>query len=169
MAYSLTEDDIRKLLPGIKIFAYPELHDYDHIDEVFDRKGRALMLYLTENEHTGHWICMLKKGNEIEYFDPYGDYGPDEEAEWLPPSKLRELDQDEPRLSQLIKQSGYKVKKNPYAFQKDKMDINTCGRHCVTRLTLQNLPLDKYEKLVTATPLPPDKFVAYFTYDGLRK
>ncbi len=169
MAYSLSEDDIRKMLPGIHIFPYPELHEYDSIDEAFDSQGRALMLYLTEDNNTGHWICMMKKGNEVEYFDPYGDYGPDEEAEWLPKSKLRELDQDVPRLSQLLKKSGYKVKKNPYGFQEEKHNINTCGRHCVARLSLKNLPLDQYKKVVTSTKYSPDKFVAYYTWDLLRK
>jgi hypothetical protein len=169
MAYSLSEDDIRKMLPGLKIFPYPQFHDMDSINEAFDNQGRALFLYLTEDESTGHWVCMMKHGDTIEYFDPYGDYGPDEEAEWLPKSKLRELDQDVPRLTQLLKKSGYKVKKNPYKFQKVKHDNNTCGRHCVTRLYLRNLPLEKYKDVVTSTEYTPDKFVSYFTYDLLRK
>lgn len=169
MAYSLNEDDIRKILPGIKIFPYPELHEYDHIDEIFDSKGRALMLYLTEDENTGHWVCMMKRGKEIEYFDPYGNYGPDEEAEWLPKHKLEELGQDVPILSRMLKASGYKVIKNPYAFQKKESDINTCGRHCVTRLALMNLPIEKYKDVVSSTKYSPDKFVSYYTWDLLNK
>lgn len=169
MEHSLNEDEIRQILPGIKIFPYPELYDYDTIDEVFDSKGRALMLYLTENETTGHWVCMLKKGKEIEYFDPYGKFGPDGYAGWLSHHKLKELGQAQPRLSEMLKASPYTVTKNPYAFQKKEDDVNTCGRHCVTRLALSNLPLDKYKDLVTSTNYTPDKFVSYYTWDKLKK
>lgn len=169
MAYSLSNTDIQKLLPGIKIISYPELHNYDTIDEVLDKQGRCIILYLTENANTGHWIALLKRGNTIEFFDPYGGMWPDDQAEWLSPEKLRELDQEIPRLTQLLEHSNYKLTNNPYHLQQDKDDINTCGRHCVTRLSLKNLPIDKYKDVVTGTKLPADKYVAYYTYEQLKK
>ena len=58
--YSLSDDDFNKILePDTNIFTYPQLKNVRHIDEIFDRKGRAIMLYLTENTHSCHWISLI--------------------------------------------------------------------------------------------------------------
>jgi hypothetical protein len=68
--YSLSNDDINAILdPDTKIFSYPKFADMKHIDEAFDNLGRCVFLFLTESESSGHWVCMFKRGNVIEYFD----------------------------------------------------------------------------------------------------
>jgi len=168
--YALSDSDINKLLGGTNIFKYPELKDMASIDDAFDEMGRAMMLYLTTDDNTGHWVCMLKHGNTIEYFDPYGGYKPDDEREWLSPQQLQELGQDIPILTHMLK--GYKVISNPYKFQAESgrgKAINTCGRHCVTRLMLGHLPLKKYAELIKSSGINPDDFVTTFTYQMLKK
>jgi hypothetical protein len=70
-SYSLSETDIQKMIPTLKIIPYPDLLKAQRIDDVLDPKGRLMLLYLTENENTGHWVCLLKyrNSNIIEYFD----------------------------------------------------------------------------------------------------
>jgi hypothetical protein len=128
-----------------------------------------MMLYLTEDASTGHWVCMIKRGKEIEYFDPYGGYKPDSERRWLSPQKLEELGQDEPTLSRMIKAAGYKVVSNPYHFQREGIDINTCGRHCCSRLLFSHLPLKDYKAMITESRVPADKFVTLFISQLLHK
>jgi hypothetical protein len=166
--YPLTDTDIEKLLPGLKVISYPALNDMKHIDEAFDSEGRVLILYLTEDEHTGHWVCMLKKGRTIEYFDPYGKYRPDEERKWLSKHKLEELDQDYPTLTNLLKDSRYKVLINPYHFQKERNNISTCGRHCTTRLHFKTKTLPQYKRLIDESGMDPDDYVSAFTYRVLK-
>jgi len=170
-SYSLSESDIQKMIPTLKIIPYPDLLKAQHIDDVLDEKGRLMLLYLTENESTGHWVCLLKYRNSsiLEYFDPYGNYKPDGESEWLTPQKLKELGQASKRLTQLLDESSYEVKSNAFPFQKDKMNMNTCGRHCTTRLYFKHLKLPEYIKLVESTGLPADKFVSAFTYNLIGK
>ena len=169
--YALSDDDINKLLGGTKIFRYPELKNMNNINDAFDKFGRAMILYLTTDENTGHWICMLKKGNNIEYFDPYGGYKPDDERKWLTIQQLEELGQDEPILTHMLK--GYKVTSNPYKFQGETTErgkaINTCGRHCVTRLLLGHLSIKDYADLIKSSGVNPDNFVTMFTYQLLKK
>jgi len=166
--YPLSDSDILKLLPDLKIVSYPELNDMSTIEEAFDEEGRCLLLYLTENEHTGHWVCLLKKGTSIEYFDPYGKYRPDEEREWLSKDKLIQLEQYHPTLTELLKRSRYKVLVNPYHFQKDKSNIATCGRHCCCRLHHKNLTLPQYKKMIDDSGMNPDDFVSAWTYRVLK-
>ena len=170
--YALSDSDIQQLLGGTKLFTYPELHNVTNIDQVFDKLGRCIMLYLTEDKNTGHWVCMIKRGKTVEYFDPYGGYGPDDESKWLSPERLRQLGQDKPILSALLADSGYKVKVNPYKFQKGERgggNINTCGRHCVVRLLLSHLPLKQYAELIKGSGVAPDDFVTTFTASLLGK
>ena len=170
-SYSLSESDIQKMIPTLKIVPYTDLHNAQTIDDVLDEKGRLMLLYLTEDHNTGHWVCLLKyrNSNIIEYFDPYGNYKPDGESKWLSPKKLKELGQATKKLTQLLQESPYEVKSNAYPFQKDKLNINTCGRHCTTRLYFKHLRLPEYIKLVESTGLEPDKFVSAFTYNLIGK
>ena len=140
-------------------------------DLVLGEMGRLMLLYLTEDQNTGHWVCLLnyRGTNIIEYFDPYGGYKPDGESKWLSPKKLKEFGQASKKLTQLLNESQYEVKSNAYPFQKDKMNVNTCGRHCTTRLYFKHLKLPEYIKLVESTGLPADKFVSAFTYNLIGK
>jgi hypothetical protein len=168
-SYSLSDEDIQRVLGGVKLFKYPELHKMSSIEDAFDGKGHAMMLYLTEDESTGHWVCMIKRGDTIEYFDPYGGYKPDSERKWLTKEKQEELGQAEPTLSRMIKEGGYKVITNPYHFQREGIDINTCGRHCCSRLLLNHLPLPEYKKMITQSKVPADEFVTLFISQLLHK
>jgi hypothetical protein len=171
--YSLGEDDIHRMIPTLKIITYPQLFDYDNILDALDEKGRLMILYLTENQVTGHWVCLLKQhrgGKDyIEYFDPYGGYKPDEEKEWISKQKQREFGQDTNYLTELLRNSGMKVTYNRYPFQSERDNVNTCGRHCVARLYCKHLSLPQYTKMVQDSGYAPDDFVSTFTYAMMRK
>jgi hypothetical protein len=149
--------------------SYPQLLEHDNIDDVLDEKGRLMLLYLTEDESTGHWVCLLKRGNKIEYFDPYGNYKPDEEKEWLTKEKQEQFGEDTDHLTELLGSSGYKVVYSKAPFQEDKQDINTCGRHCATRLYFKHLSLPQYTQMVIDSGMSPDDFVSAFTFNMMRK
>jgi hypothetical protein len=166
-AYALSETDIKQIIPSLKVVSYPDLLNATHIDQVLDPKGRLMLLYLTVNRSTGHWVCLLKRRGTkcIEYFDPYGQYRPDGEAKWLSVAKQKEFGQYSKHLSKLLNESPYKVLSNAYKFQKDIQDMNTCGRHCVTRLYLKHLSLPQYIDLIEKSGISPDDFVSGFTYN----
>lgn len=167
--YPLGDSDIRKILGDeIKIISYPQLENYNNIDDIFDSQGRCILLFLTIDETTGHWLCMHKEGDSIHYFDPYGR-GVDKDKQWLSKNKLRELNQDKPLLMNLLRASGKKVFYNTYEFQEDRKGINTCGRHCTVRLLYKDLDLYKYYKLIKNSKKTPDEFVSEITFDIIKK
>lgn len=169
--YPISEEDAQKMIPSLQIMTYPDLLDKTTIDEVLDEKGRLLLLYLTRSRTNGHWVCLLKRRGTkvVEYFDPYGGYKPDGEGKWLTQSQLREFGQASKHLTYLLQNSPYKVLSNHFHFQKEADDMNTCGRHCLTRLYFKHLSLPKYIKLVKSTGLAPDDFVTGFTYNLIGK
>jgi hypothetical protein len=173
-AYALSNDDINTILePDTKIFSYPDFADMNHIDEAFDRLGRCVFLFLTKSPTSGHWVCMFRKDNTIEYFSSYGDK-PEAERKWLTEEQLEELGQDEPYLFNLLKNSGYKVFYNTHEYQSDREDINTCGRWCVARLITKDISNLQFYNLVKDQMkerglTKSDDWVALFTYEFLGK
>ena len=72
MKYALSEDDIRNMVGNIPIFRYPDLEKFATPDEMFNGSRAVVLLFLTEDKNTGHWITVLNHPNEIEVFDSYG-------------------------------------------------------------------------------------------------
>ena len=167
--YPLSDGDIRRLLgQDIKILTYPELKNMRSIENCFDSKGRCIILFLTTSPTEGHWCCMLRNKEGIEFFDPYGD-PPEAQKEGISGGLLNQLDERQPYLTALMRGSGLPVYYNTHAFQKDKANINTCGRHCVVRCLYSPYSLDKYNKIIKSSGLSPDDFVSGVTADKLGK
>lgn len=173
-AYALSNTDIQEILnPDTRIITYPEFASMNSIDEAFDELGRCIYLFLTENEVTGHWMCMFRKGDIIEMFDSYGEK-PDAQRNWLTEEQLDDLNQSEPYLTMLLKKSPYKVYYNTYQYQKERDGVNSCGRHCVARLICKDMSNLQYYNMVKEQMKEyglanPDDFVALFTYQFIGK
>lgn len=173
--YALSNTDIQDTIDGTtNIFTYPHLKDVHHIDELFDPKGRAIMLFLTENENVGHWIALLRRGDTIEIYDPYG-YNPSQWKNKLggAMSDMRDWFQDKPLLESKIKEAGYGMTYNKQQAQEVSPNINTCGRHSVMRLLFSNLTLDEYNKMLknikNNTGIDPDTLATALTEEILGK
>jgi hypothetical protein len=168
-SYALSDGDIRQLLgSGIKITTYPDLEKMTHIDQMFDKMGRAILFVPQQNEQSGHWCCLMKKGKTIEFFDPYGE-PPEAQKDTLDNAHLAKMRMDEPLLADLLTDNPYKVIFNKKQLQELKNDVNTCGRHCVARLLYHKYPIEKYRQVIERSRMPPDEFVVKLTYDELGK
>lgn len=166
-AYSLGDNDIRKLLGGdCKITTYTDLNNVSHINEIFDRKGRAVVFFPQESASVGHWIGLIKDGRHIEFFDSYGNY-PDKQKPDIDTQK--ELQIDQPLLTKLLEDSGCRVIYNKVALQKTKDDVQSCGRHVCVRLLYSKYPIAKYRAMIKRTGLTPDEFVVRETMQVLGK
>jgi hypothetical protein len=111
---------------------------------------------------------MLNKPGQIEFFDPYGE-PPEAALESVPEENKEALGEDQPLLTQLLRASGKKVFYNTYPFQKDKADVNTCGRHSVVRCLYAPYSLAKYKKVMDSSGMTPDNFVSALTAEKLGK
>jgi hypothetical protein len=168
-AYALSDTDIKRLLGGnIKITTYSDLEKTHSINELFDGMGRAILFFPQNNEQSGHWCCMIKKGREIEFFDPYGEE-PDDQKSGIPKRKLEQMNMDKPLLSDLLERSGYRIIFNKIQLQKLSNDTQTCGRHCVCRLLYSSYPIKRYREIIAKSGLTADEFVVDKTIDNLGK
>jgi len=165
-SYSLGDDDIRQLLPGIKITSYPDLANITDVNQLFDRKGRAIVFFPQDGPTVGHWCCMIRDGRHIEFFDSYGKYPDTQKPDR---QEQKELGMDRPLLTNLLENSGCRVIYNKVALQKTKDDVQTCGRHCVCRLLYSRYPIGRYRAMIKSTGLTPDEFVTKETVQTLGK
>ena len=62
------------------------------------------------------------------------DVKPDGQLKWISARRNRQLNQDEPYLTQLLKKEEEKYIYNNVAYQNKDSRVNTCGSHVVQRL-----------------------------------
>jgi hypothetical protein len=166
--YPLSNDDINRVLGGTNIYAYPELAQFSSLDDALDERGRMVLLYLTEDANTGHWVCVWRDGKTIRYHDPYGN-PPEHPKRWLSPMRNQNLGQAPNYLLRLFKGAGSPVYYNTHPYQRQGADINTCGRHAITRLLLKDVSDKQYYDIVKDSDVNPDDFVSIATYFLLGK
>ena len=170
--YSLSDSDMRRILPRTKFTPYNEIHHLNNIEELLGSDGTAVIMYLTK-ERYGHWVCLfLKPDGNLSYFNSYGSE-PDYEmtSRIIKPSVRIAQNQVMPHLYELICKSGKKCEYNDYKLQDE--NVSTCGRHVVLRLWNKHLNADEYAnrliKLAQVSKKPIDVVVSILTQNSLIK
>ena len=160
-AESLSYNDIEYMLDGkVNVVTYPELGDYETLDDLLGPYGRCVLLYMT-GENFGHWTCVIKVNDDlVEVYDSYG-IKPDRELNFIPNHLKESKRQDYAYLSQLLDDSPYQLSYNQHKMQKFAKGISTCGRWCVARCFYQHWPLEKFKKRFVNNEfnIDPDKYV----------
>jgi len=161
MDYSLSDSDLKTLIPGVNIVVYNDIAKYRTIDDVLQGKPTVILFEMNE-QNRGHWCCLFKQGNTIYFFDSYGIFI-EEQKKYMSKSFLRRANY----LSKLIKDSPYKVDINFNKYQKMDSSINTCGRHVAVRLNCMDLNDKQYKKAIMEecknSDMNPDELVVDLT------
>jgi len=167
MEYSLSDSDLKRLIPNVNIIKYNDLANYNNIDELLQGKPTIILFELTENNN-GHWISIFKNNNTIYFFDSYG-IKIEDQKKYMNKQFFRKINY----LSKMLKDSPYKVDYNANKYQEMSDNISTCGRHCVVRLKCQDLNDEEYKDIITdacnESGLNPDELVVELTQDILGK
>jgi hypothetical protein len=161
---ALSDKQVLQLVPA-HLVLYPDLTKYKTIDQVLGPETACLLLFEAKPNY-GHWCCLFRTGNDIEFFNPYGGY-PDDSLNYIPLHFREVSNQLVPYLSMLLIESPYNLSYNEHRFQKRSADIKTCGRHCAVRLAFRDLSLAAYSKLISTVGrklhLDPDGVVTVLT------
>lgn len=163
---ALSNLDLIRMLDGkANIIIYPNLINYQSIDDVLGPYGACFLLFETRPKY-GHWVCLFKRGNIIEFFNSYGGY-PDDSAQYIPLHYRIISGQAFPILSLLLLNSPYELEYNEFKFQRHNKNIKTCGRWAVVRLLLRELDIYQFKKFIDdlkkETGLTRDKIVTLLT------
>jgi hypothetical protein len=164
MSYSLSNFDIYNMLDNrCKVMSYDDLAKCKTLKQALGHYDAFVLLYLTK-ENYGHWTCcfMYPDNKTCEFFDSYS-YKPDDELSFVPKEIQKEYKENFPYLSKLLLESGCKIVYNNHKLQESKLQVNTCGRHVVSRLVYRDVPIDNYVNIIKKTGLTPDQFVLKIT------
>ena len=153
MNYSLSNNDINKILNNkCNIIEYAQLYNVNKLSSIMTL-NRPLVILYRSSPKTAHWCCIfLHKDNNIEFHDSYGLIC-DQEINKIyninEPFYESYYNNGYKKLSELILNGNYnEIIYNQYHLQKQKTNINTCGRHVCCRLLYKNLSLEEYIKIM---------------------
>ena len=165
--YALSGEDVQRLIGKIRFVKYPDL-DQETLTSLFTPRKQVVILFLTEDINTGHWICALEHDNKvIEIFDSYGLH-PDGHRSKIPADRLIKFDQQAPQFMDLFKTDpSYTLVYNTKRLQKE--GTATCGRHIAVRIMHSHMNLQSYLELVEQSGMDPDKYVTLITYNKIKK
>ena len=161
------DDNIHQYLPDAKIIRYAQLFEYDKITELLPKARDYVIILVEHRKCEGHWQCLLRYGNTIEFFCSYGSY-PDEAYSWNSPEQNLEVDVPEPYLTTLLKRAenvGFNVIYNKKDYQSESSDVTTCGAYVVFRILTflcDDMNLHDFQKLMQVI-----KKKTYKTYDEI--
>lgn len=160
MKKPMSFDDIASWLPGLPVFKYADFGRMKSIDGVLRNPHHACIFLYETRVNNGHFCALLDRGRRIEVFDPYG-IQPDNELREISPQERAKTGQTGAFLSRLLLLSGRPVDYNEFKLQKFEAGVNTCGRHCITRIAGIEEPIDKYARRLrnNMLGLTPDEFV----------
>lgn len=164
---ALSDKHLFNILDGKnKLVLYPDLINYEDIDQVLGEHGMCTLLFEAKKNY-GHWCCLWKLNpHTVSFFNSYGGY-PDDSLKYIPDHYAKIANEDYPYLSLLLDKSPYDLTYNERAYQKKNSDIKTCGRHCAVRLICRNMDDDEYYKYVKyfckKYNIDPDEFVTLLT------
>lgn len=135
--------------PGFNkdIIKYSDIEDYKTIDQLLPGKRNFKIILLESSFNSGHWVCVLKYGDTIEYFNSYG-VQPSKELDYNTELVNKQLDQDVKYLNILFNKAlnKYNIVYNKRKFQKVSPEIATCGNWCIIRgIMFKEADMDLYQ------------------------
>ena len=134
----------------ITTIKYEQIDDYNTLEDLFQGKKCLLLLYET-NLNVGHWVCLLSKPKEVEFFDPYG-IEPDNQLIFTNLKFRKENDMDFPYLSSLLLKDPREIVYNNKRLQLMNEYIETCGYWCGYRMNRYKLSIDEFTDLFKGIP-----------------
>ena len=147
--------DIRKYLPSrCKALLYKTLSNSKK--KVFADHDAVVVLYESKigGKKQGHYICLINRGNSVEYFSSMGR-GPNDELQQL---QLAES----PKFADIL---GKNYTYNKRALQNSRnYKVNTCGLWVIARCLLRDKSISDFVKLFgKQTISDPDEAIARFS------
>jgi hypothetical protein len=151
------------LNPDAKLYKYTDLYHYDNVDDLFDGCDKIIILYLIQNDRSGHWVSLFKNKEGLCYFDSYGvpiDY----QFDLLSKERRQRLNEEQDYLKKLLFHK--KVCFNNITYQGK--NTATCGCFVSHRLHHHRLNDLQYFNILARQKLTPDDYVSKWCFSKLK-
>jgi hypothetical protein len=158
MNQPLNDKEMLKLVENeARLITHDQIKNFKNIDDLLGEHGACIILYITkifpDGSCYGHWCCLFRAGwrdDTISFFDPYGEE-PDFSLNYMTPEAIQKYGQ-EPILSKMLKDSGYRVVYNTAPLQKHQENNAICGRLTGLRLQFKDFDGNEFADIMTSYP-----------------
>lgn len=118
----------------------------------------VLIMDNRKNSNVGHFVLLMKHPRSgITFFDPYG-FGV---------HQLCKMTRNSNHLEKLLTMAGHRtIHDNRVSYQKRDNDIQTCGRHVITRWNCASLNAKEYKALMHLPGFSTDELVTLLTLES---
>lgn len=142
ISHALTDTEMRRLIG--RFMSPPPILTKDQLRPI---TGTTIYLYQKDGPDTpGHWTLALFRGDEVEWFDSYGqNYGLSEVRSYLPSDK--------------------KLSRSSVRLQRFSPDVQDCGDYVVDRLKHRDMDYSSYIKMFRTSGHSPDVTVVDDVYN----
>ena len=137
-----------------KIILYDSINKNMNIEELFEDHKAIIILLLKNNNEVGHYVSLMKDGNYLNYWGPYG-------YSLLNIISIMGINSN---LLQIIKKSNYKFTENKFMLEEQSNKIQTCGLWCVARIFKYFLNNKEFYNLMKYKKLKSDELVSLLTF-----
>lgn len=144
----ISAEEIKRLVPGVKIMTYPELFRYQNLDQVLPVGGKIALLYVNDirgGSTVGHWTGLMRRGKTVEAYDSY-NMEPDEQFKAIDRAATNQPNNQLSKLLLDFNDRGGRVEYNEDQHQSRDPSQQTCGRHVAIRLMFSDVPLKIYQE-----------------------
>ena len=135
LARMMSDSDFERYGLKQNIIKYSELKNYNNINDLLSEPFDFRIILIESDYNTGHWCCIVKYKNIIEYFNSYGT-GTGYDFNFISRTVSRMLGQGRDDLLELLrtKEPHQELYYNKKRLQKNAEGINTCGRWVIARI-----------------------------------
>ena len=118
----------------------------------------VLIMDNRKNSNVGHFVLLMKHPRSgITFFDPYG-FGV---------HQLCKMTKNHNHLERLLLTAGHRnIHDNRVAYQKRANDIQTCGRHVITRWNCASMNAKEYKAMMHLPGFTTDELVTLLTLES---
>ena len=135
ISYMVSAEDIKRILGrDIKIIRFPDLSEYNSMEQVLPYPNDCAIIFFideqTPTSNIGHWTAIMRNGDRYEFFDSYG-LSSKEDLEHIDKEKRIKFGEQHDYLKEL---GGKMLHHNPVDYQSWDPKVATCGRFSIIRL-----------------------------------
>jgi hypothetical protein len=132
--YLISNEDIKKIFGEERIITYKSIDDYHNILDLLPLEKDYVILLIEWKPSDGHWVCITRNKNTLNYFDSYG-VGVDKQILKNSNFMREHLEQEPNKLLKLLSTAPADFKiyysKKKLQTTDDEIKVNVCGSYCI--------------------------------------
>ena len=146
---------------GLKSIDYEKIISMRSLRQVLPKPTSGVLIFFTDhakpNKPIGHFCLLYRTPRTgVVFFDPLGHSLHD----------ILNITHNRKRLLSMLNSLSSGFHQNRIPYQRQSKEVQTCGRHCITRWNAATLKAKEYNSLMHLPGMSPDDVVTLLTLES---